>query len=63
MPVPDESGLTEISTEEVLSTKSCAYMAATAGGWLGDRMNQRNLLILSLPAIPATSVCIYQTHA
>ncbi|MEU3620012.1 MFS transporter [Streptomyces sp. NPDC006872] len=38
-------------------------MTAVFGGWLGDRFNQRNLLILSLLAVSAISVCIYQTHA
>ncbi|WP_405865988.1 MULTISPECIES: MFS transporter [unclassified Streptomyces] len=38
-------------------------MTAVFGGWLGDRFNQRNLLILSLLAVAAISVCIYQTHA
>ncbi|MEU1183185.1 MFS transporter [Streptomyces sp. NPDC005820] len=38
-------------------------MAAVFGGWLGDRVNQRNLLILSLLAVSAISVCIYETQA
>lgn len=38
-------------------------MLGVAGGWLGDRMNQRNLLILSMLAVAAISVCIYETHA
>ncbi|MET7656543.1 MFS transporter [Streptomyces sp. NPDC005486] len=38
-------------------------MTAVFGGWLGDRFDQRNLLILSLLAVSAISVCIYQTHA
>jgi MFS family permease len=38
-------------------------MTAVAGGWLGDRVNQRNLLILSLLAVSAISVCIYETQA
>ncbi|MER7564331.1 MFS transporter [Streptomyces sp. NPDC097941] len=38
-------------------------MAALFGGWLGDRVNQRNLLILSLLAVSAISACIYQTQA
>ncbi|MEV1069501.1 MFS transporter [Streptomyces sp. NPDC050263] len=38
-------------------------MTAVFGGWLGDRFNQRNLLILSLLAVSAIGVCIYQTHA
>ncbi|GAA3828678.1 MFS transporter [Streptomyces phyllanthi] len=38
-------------------------MTAIFGGWLGDRVNQRNLLILSLLAVSAISVCIYQTQA
>ncbi|MFI1030038.1 MFS transporter [Streptomyces sp. NPDC020951] len=38
-------------------------MTAVFGGWLGDRFNQRTLLILSLLAVSAISVCIYQTHA
>lgn len=38
-------------------------MLAVFGGWLGDRVNQRALLILSLLAVAAISVCIYETHA
>jgi len=38
-------------------------MTAVFGGWLGDRVNQRNLLILSLLAVSAISVCIYETQA
>ncbi|WP_371582526.1 MFS transporter [Streptomyces sp. NBC_01314] len=38
-------------------------MTAVFGGWLGDRFNQRNLLILSLLAVSAISVCIYTTQA
>jgi MFS family permease len=37
-------------------------MLAIFGGWLGDRVNQRNLLILSLLACSVISVCIYQLH-
>ncbi|WP_326575268.1 MFS transporter [Streptomyces sp. NBC_00481] len=38
-------------------------MTAVFGGWLGDRVNQRNLLMVSLLAVSAISVCIYTTHA
>ncbi|MGI5430694.1 MFS transporter [Streptomyces sp. CA-179760] len=38
-------------------------MTAVLGGWLGDRVNQRNLLILSLLAVSVISTCIYETHA
>ncbi|AMW14969.1 MFS transporter [Streptomyces qaidamensis] len=38
-------------------------MTAILGGWLGDRVNQRNLLILSLLAVSVISVCIYETRA
>ncbi|GLP69248.1 putative MFS-type transporter YceJ [Streptomyces sp. TUS-ST3] len=38
-------------------------MTAVFGGWLGDRVNQRNLLILSLLAVSAISACIYDTQA
>ena len=38
-------------------------MLAIFGGWLGDRVNQRTLLILSLLAVSAISVGIYETHA
>ncbi|WP_367325050.1 MFS transporter [Streptomyces sp. HUAS ZL42] len=38
-------------------------MTAVFGGWLGDRVNQRNLLMLSLLAVSAISVCIYETQA
>ncbi|MEU5593378.1 MFS transporter [Streptomyces sp. NPDC020298] len=38
-------------------------MTAVLGGWLGDRVNQRTLLIVSLLAVSAISACIYQTQA
>jgi MFS family permease len=38
-------------------------MSAVLGGWLSDRVNQRNLLIVSLLAVSAISVCIYETQA
>ncbi|MFI6375600.1 MFS transporter [Streptomyces sp. NPDC050546] len=38
-------------------------MTAVLGGWLGDRVNQRNLLILSLLAVSVISMCIYETRA
>ncbi|MEU6223648.1 MFS transporter [Streptomyces sp. NPDC047042] len=38
-------------------------MSAVLGGWLGDRVNQRGLLIGSMLAVSAISVCIYQTQA
>ncbi|KJK34423.1 MFS transporter [Streptomyces variegatus] len=38
-------------------------MTALFGGWLGDRVNQRTLLIVSLLAVSAVSVCIYTTQA
>ncbi|MEU9266144.1 MFS transporter [Streptomyces sp. NPDC048251] len=38
-------------------------MTAVFGGWLGDRFDQRNLLIVSLLAVSAISVCIYETYA
>ncbi|MFD5232116.1 MFS transporter [Streptomyces qaidamensis] len=38
-------------------------MTAILGGWLGDRVNQRNLLIISLLAVSVISVCIYETRA
>ncbi|MEU0073755.1 MFS transporter [Streptomyces sp. NPDC006332] len=38
-------------------------MSAVLGGWLGDRVNQRNLLIGSMVAVAAISVCIYETRA
>lgn len=38
-------------------------MSAVLGGWLGDRVNQRNLLIGSMLAVSAISVCIYETQA
>ncbi|KOG32500.1 MFS transporter [Streptomyces resistomycificus] len=37
-------------------------MLGVLGGWLGDRVNQRNLLILSMVAVSAISLCIYETH-
>ncbi|WP_155055997.1 MFS transporter [Streptomyces blattellae] len=38
-------------------------MTAVLGGWLGDRVNPRTLLIGSLLAISAVAVCIYETQA
>jgi len=38
-------------------------MTALLGGWLGDRINQRNLLMGSLLAVSAIAVAIYETHA
>ncbi|ELP67822.1 MFS transporter [Streptomyces turgidiscabies] len=38
-------------------------MSAVLGGWLGDRVNQRVLLIASMLAVSAISVCIYETQA
>ncbi|QJT06388.1 MFS transporter [Streptomyces asoensis] len=38
-------------------------MTAVFGGWLGDRINQRSLLIVSLLAVSVISVCIYETQA
>ncbi|MFI5792925.1 MFS transporter [Streptomyces sp. NPDC051677] len=38
-------------------------MTSVLGGWLGDRMNQRNLLIASLSAVSVIAVCIYETQA
>lgn len=37
-------------------------MLGIFGGWLADRMNQRNLLILGMLIIAANGVGIYQTH-
>jgi MFS family permease len=54
------------TAEQAALAMSClgfGGMLALLGGWLGDRVNQRNLLILSLLAVSAVSVCIYQTHA
>ncbi|QCD60214.1 MFS transporter [Streptomyces hawaiiensis] len=38
-------------------------MTAVLGGWLGDRINQRNLLIVSMLAVSAIALCIYETQA
>lgn len=38
-------------------------MLGVLGGWLGDRVNQRKLLILGLLAVSAVGVCIYETQA
>ncbi|MFC9502214.1 MFS transporter [Streptomyces sp. NPDC057002] len=38
-------------------------MTAVLGGWLGDRVNQRNLLILSLLAVSVISMSIYESRA
>jgi MFS family permease len=54
------------TAEQAALAMSClgfGGMLALLGGWLGDRVNQRNLLIVSLLAVSAISVCIYQTHA
>ena len=36
-------------------------MTGLVGGWLGDRVNQRNLLIASQIAVSATGLLVYQT--
>ena len=54
------------TAEQAALAMSClgfGGMLALLGGWLGDRVNQRNLLIVSLLAVSTISVCIYQTHA
>lgn len=54
------------STEQAalaMSLLGFGGMTAIFGGWLGDRVNQRTLLIVSLLAVSAISVCIYQTQA
>jgi MFS family permease len=37
-------------------------LSALPAGWLGDRVNQRNLLIVSYLALAATSLLVYRTH-
>ncbi|WP_433475051.1 MFS transporter [Spirillospora sp. CA-142024] len=37
-------------------------MTGIVGGWLGDRVDQRNLLIVSHLALAASSLLVYQTH-
>ncbi|MFI1356449.1 MFS transporter [Streptomyces sp. NPDC020898] len=54
------------STEQAalaMSLLGFGGMSAVLGGWLGDRVNQRNLLIGSMLAVSAISVCIYETQA
>jgi MFS family permease len=54
------------TSEQAALAMSClgfGGMTAIFGGWLGDRFNQRNLLILSMLAVSAISVCIYETQA
>ncbi|MGW6912046.1 MFS transporter [Streptomyces sp. NPDC054940] len=54
------------STEQAalaMSLLGFGGMTAIFGGWLGDRVNQRTLLIVSLLAVSAISVCIYETQA
>ncbi|MFF3849490.1 MFS transporter [Streptomyces sp. NPDC002328] len=54
------------SSEQAALAMSClgfGGMLALLGGWLGDRVDQRALLILSLLAVSAISVCIYETRA
>jgi MFS family permease len=54
------------TAEQAALAMSClgfGGMLALLGGWLGDRVNQRNLLILSLLAVSAISVCIYEARA
>ncbi|MFF3334027.1 MFS transporter [Streptomyces sp. NPDC002888] len=38
-------------------------MLGVVGGWLGDRVNQRNLLVVSLLATSAVGACVYTSHA
>lgn len=54
------------TAEQAALAMSClgfGGMLAVLGGWLGDRVNQRNLLILSMLAVSAISVCVYETQA
>lgn len=54
------------TAEQAALAMSClgfGGMLALLGGWLGDRVNQRNLLILSLLAVSVISVCIYEAQA
>jgi MFS family permease len=54
------------STEQAalaMSLLGFGGMTAIFGGWLGDRVNQRTLLMVSLLAVSAISVCIYETQA
>ena len=37
-------------------------LTAVGSGWLGDRVNQRGLLIVAYLALAATSLLVYQTH-
>lgn len=38
-------------------------LTALLSGWLGDRVDQRNLLIVTYLALAATSLLVYQTHS
>lgn len=37
-------------------------LSAIAAGWLGDRVNQRNLLMVTYLGLAGTSLLVYQTH-
>jgi len=37
-------------------------LSAIAAGWLGDRVNQRNLLMITYLGLAGTSLLVYQTH-
>lgn len=52
------------SGQAALASSFVGYgsMVALVAAWLGDRVNQRNLLIVTYLALSATSLLVYQTH-
>jgi MFS family permease len=56
-------GLTTAQSALALSFVGFGGFAGLLGGWIGDRINQRNLLIGSLLAMSATGILIYQVQA
>ncbi|MET9819475.1 MFS transporter [Streptomyces sp. NPDC006355] len=52
------------ATQAALASSFVGFggMLAPLSGWLGDRVNQRNLLIVTYLALSATSLLVYQTR-
>ena len=58
-----ELGLTTAQSALALSFVGFGGLAGLLGGWIGDRVDQRNLLIGSFLAMSVTGILIYQVQA
>ena len=59
----DQLHLSTAQSALALSFVGFGGLAGLIGGWMGDRFNQRNLLIVSLVAMAIIGVLIYQVQA